>query len=334
MVISMITFAAMNVLGDPLFNILGPVAGDTENPESVKIIQDAKEQYYLDKSLPERYVRWAGDFVTGDFGARFSATGQPPVTDLIKERFPRTLQLMIMAQLIAVGLAIPWAITAASRANSKTDKASTVTAFAFVSLPNFALAVILFYVFSIRLDWMPDVYTATDPFWGFTHDHRFTQMLLPALTLGLGGAAAYQRLLRTDLITTLQEDFILMARSKGVSRRKVLYKHALRPSLFSLITVLAINISYMIGGALVVETFYRIPGLGTAVVEAVLREDFPVVLAIVMIVASAFMIFNYLADLLYGVIDPRVRGREKEKAPILRSLWKTQKEPKILEVSS
>tara|TARA_B100000686_G_scaffold354805_1_gene467351 strand:- start:4273 stop:5274 length:1002 start_codon:yes stop_codon:yes gene_type:complete len=333
MVISMITFAAMNILGDPLFNILGPVAGDTENPESIKLIEEAKEQYYLDKSLPERYVRWAGDFVTGDFGARFSATGQPPVTDLIKERFPRTLQLMIMAQLIAVGLAIPWAVTAASRANSKTDKASTVTAFAFVSLPNFALAVILFYVFSIRLDWLPDVYTATDPFWGFTHDHRFMQMLLPALTLGLGGAAAYQRLLRTDLITTLQEDFILMARSKGVSRRKVLYKHALRPSLFSLITLLAINISYMIGGALVVETFFRIPGLGTAVVEAVLREDFPVVLAIVMIVASAFMVFNYLADLLYGVIDPRVRSREKEKAPVLRSLWKTE-DPETLEVSS
>ncbi len=332
MVISMITFAAMNVLGDPLFNILGPVAGDTENPESIKIIEEAKEQYYLDKSLPERYVRWAGDFVTGDFGARFSATGQPPVTDLIKERFPRTLQLMIMAQLIAVGLAIPWAVTAASRANSKTDKASTVTAFAFVSLPNFALAVILFYVFSVRLDWMPDVYTATDPFWGLTHDHRLIQMLLPALTLGLGGAAAYQRLLRTDLITTLQEDFILMARSKGVPRRKVLYKHALRPSLFSLVTLLAINISYMIGGALVVETFFRIPGLGTAVVEAVLREDFPVVLAIVMIVASAFMIFNYLADLLYGVIDPRVRGREKEKAPILRSLWKTQEEAAAIEV--
>ena len=107
-VISMITFAAMNFLGDPLFNILGPVAEDVDNPDSIKLIEEAKEQYYLDKSLPERYARWAGDFITGDFGVRFSATGQPPVTDLIKERFPRTLQLMIMAQLIAVGLAIPW----------------------------------------------------------------------------------------------------------------------------------------------------------------------------------------------------------------------------------
>ena len=229
----MITFGAMNFLGDPLFNILGPVAADVDNPESLQAIEEAKAQYHLDKSLPERWSRWAWDFVRGDFGVQFSSSGQPPVSNLIKERLPRTLQLMAIAQLIAVGLAIPWSVLAASRANRRTDKVSTVTAFAFVSIPSFAMAVILFYFFSIRLDWLPDTYNATDPFWGFTHDHRLIQLLLPGLTLALGAAAGYQRLLRTDLITTLQEDFILMARSKGVSKRRVLYSHALRPSLFS-----------------------------------------------------------------------------------------------------
>ncbi|HJM99112.1 MAG TPA: ABC transporter permease [Acidimicrobiales bacterium] len=303
----MITFGAMNFLGDPLFNILGPVAADVDNPESLQAIEEAKAQYHLDKSLPERWSRWAWDFVRGDFGVQFSSSGQPPVSNLIKERLPRTLQLMAIAQLIAVGLAIPWSVLAASRANRRTDKVSTVTAFAFVSIPSFAMAVILFYFFSIRLDWLPDTYNATDPFWGFTHDHRLIQLLLPGLTLALGAAAGYQRLLRTDLITTLQEDFILMARSKGVSKRRVLYSHALRPSLFSLITLLAINIGYMIGGSLVVEQYFRIPGIGSAVVEATLREDFPVVLAIVMLVSAGFMVFNYLADYLYTVIDPRVR---------------------------
>ena len=306
-VVSMITFGAMNFLGDPLFNILGPVAADVDNPESLQAIEEAKAQYHLDKSLPERWSRWAWDFVRGDFGVQFSSSGQPPVSNLIKERLPRTLQLMAIAQLIAVGLAIPWSVLAASRANRRTDKVSTVTAFAFVSIPSFAMAVILFYFFSIRLDWLPDTYNATDPFWGFTHDHRLIQLLLPGLTLALGAAAGYQRLLRTDLITTLQEDFILMARSKGVSKRRVLYSHALRPSLFSLITLLAINIGYMIGGSLVVEQYFRIPGIGSAVVEATLREDFPVVLAIVMLVSAGFMVFNYLADYLYTVIDPRVR---------------------------
>ena len=306
-VVSMITFGAMNFLGDPLFNILGPVAADVDNPESLQAIEEAKAQYHLDKSLPERWSRWAWDFVRGDFGVQFSSSGQPPVSNLIKERLPRTLQLMAIAQLIAVGLAIPWSVLAASRANRRTDKVSTVTAFAFVSIPSFAMAVILFYFFSIRLDWLPDTFNATDPFWGFTHDHRLIQLILPGFTLALGAAAGYQRLLRTDLITTLQEDFILMARSKGVSKRRVLYSHALRPSLFSLITLLAINIGYMIGGSLVVEQYFRIPGIGSAVVEATLREDFPVVLAIVMLVSAGFMVFNYLADYLYTIIDPRVR---------------------------
>ena len=223
---------------------------------------------------------------------------------------------MAVAQIIAVSLAIPWSVLAASRANRRTDKASTITAFAFVSIPSFAMAVILFYIFSIRLDVLPDVYNATDPFWGFSHDHRLIQLILPGFTLGLGAAAGYQRLLRTDLITTLQEDFILMARSKGVSKRRVLYYHALRPSLFSLITLLAINIGYMIGGSLVVEQYFRIPGIASAVVEATLREDFPVVLAVVMIVSCGFMVFNYLADFLYSVIDPRVRTEKSGQRKI------------------
>ena len=203
---------------------------------------------------------------------QFSSSGQPPVSDLIKERLPRTLELMAVAQIIAVSIAIPWSVLAASRANRRTDKISTVTAFAFVSIPSFAMAVILFYFFSVQWDFLPDTYTATDPFWGFSHDHRLIQLILPGFTLGLGSAAAYQRLLRTDLITTLQQDFILMAKSKGVKER-VLYSHA-QAFIIPMITLLAINIGFMIGGSLVVEQFFRI-GIGSAVVEATLREVSP-----------------------------------------------------------
>ena len=306
--VSMLTFAAMSFLGDPLFNILGPIAGDTENPQNIALQEEAKEQYYLDRPLPERYVRWAGDFITGDFGVQFSTDGQPPVTDLVKERLPRTIQLMVLAQVLALVIAIPWGVMAASRANSAADKASTFTAFGLVSLPNFALAVILFYVFAVRLDWFPDTYEATDPFWGFSHDHRLVQLILPAMTLALPTAAVYQRLLRTDLITTLQEDFILMARAKGVSKRRVLFRHALRPSMFSVVAVFGINAGALIGGALVVETYFRIPGVGLAIVEAVLREDFPVVLALVMVITIAFVVLNFLVDILYTFLDPRVRS--------------------------
>lgn len=301
--VSMITFAAMNVLGDPLFNILGPIAGDTENPESLAKIDAAKAQYYLDKPLPERYVRWLGDFITGDFGVRFGSDGQPPVSGLIKERLPRSLLLMGMAQVMALAIAIPWGVFTASRANKPSDKISTISSFFLVSMPNFALAVILYYVFALKLGWFPLRYNAQDGF--FT---RMWQLVLPAMTLALPGAAVYQRLLRTDLITTLQEDFILMARAKGVSKRRVLFRHALRPSMFSVITVFGINAGALVGGTLVVETFFGIPGIGTAVIEAILREDFPVVLAIVMIVATGFVVLNFLVDLLYTVLDPRVRS--------------------------
>jgi peptide/nickel transport system permease protein len=302
LVISMLTFGAMNVLGDPLFNILGPTAGDVDNPESVVKIEAAKEEYNLDDPLPVRYAIWLGGFVRGDFGVQFSEDGQPPVRDLIVERLPRTLSLVILAQLMALVIALPWALWSASRANSRADKVSTVGAFLMISIPNFALAVIVSYFLSIKLGWFPLVYEADSPLLS-----RFHQLILPALTLAIPAAAVYQRLLRTDLITTLQEDFILTARAKGVGRRTILFKHALRPSLFSFVTVFGLTTGSLIGGALVVESIFLIPGLGRAIVEAVLREDFPVVLAIVMIVSAIFVFLNLMVDLIYSLIDPRVR---------------------------
>ena len=182
------------------------------------------------------------------------------------------------------------------------DRASTLSTFLIIALPNFALGVILKYALAIKLGWFPQTFVASDPFLT-----RMWQMFLPALTIALPAAATYQRLMRTDLITTLQEDFILMARSKGVSRRDVLFKHALRPSLFSFVTVFGITTGGLIGGTLIVETIFRVPGLGSAVVEAVVTEDFPIVLAIVMIIATVFVVVNILVDVIYSVIDPRVR---------------------------
>jgi len=284
-----------------LFNILGVTASATDE-DSLQKIEAAKEEYNLDDPLPVRYAIWLGGFVQGDFGVQFSEDGQPPVRNLIVERLPRTLSLVILAQLMALAISLPWALWSASRADSKADKVSTVGAFLTISIPNFALAVILSYILSIKLGWFPLVYEADAPF-----PSRLHAMILPAFTLALPAAAVYQRLLRTDLITTLQEDFILTARAKGVSRRSILFKHALRPSLFSFVTVFGITTGALIGGALVVESIFLIPGLGRAIVEAVLREDFPVVLAIVMIVAAIFVLLNLVIDLIYSLIDPRVR---------------------------
>jgi peptide/nickel transport system permease protein len=298
--VSALTFGAMNVLGDPLHNLLGPAASQTD-ATSLEKVEQARAQYHLDDPLPIRYAKWLGDFVSGDFGVQFGSGGAP-VADLLRERIPRTVMLLVMAQLLAALIAIPWALWSASKANKPVDKLSTFSTFLIIALPNFALGVILKYVFSVKFGWFPQRFIATDPFLERVH-----QMFLPALTIALPAAAVYQRLLRTDLITTLQEDFILMARSKGVPRNAVLFKHALRPSLFSFVTVFGINTGALIGGALVVEQIFIIPGLGSAIVESIAREDFPVVLAIVMVVAVTFVVINLLVDVVYSVIDPRVR---------------------------
>ncbi len=320
--VSMITFGAMNLLGDPLFNVLGPISGceeaisqggesvsiessdgSTQNcgPAQIQAVQDAKEQYYLDKSLPERYARWLGDAVQGDFGTSFANQGES-VTTIVRDRLPISLLLMVMAQTIAVVIAIPWGVWAASRAGKPVDRVSTIGSFGLVSMPNFALGIILYYVFIVRLGWFPFRYDDDDI------GSRLWSLLLPAITLALPIAAVYQRLLRTDLITTLQDDFILMARAKGVPKRSVLFRHALRPSMFSFITVFGINAGALIGGTLVIEQIFSIPGAGSEIVTAVFREDFPVVLAFVVIITAGFVMLNILVDLLYTVLDPRVRS--------------------------
>ena len=211
---------------------------------------------------------------------------------------------MVMAQLFAVIISIPWAVASASRANSLGDRASTVLSFGIISVPNFALGVVAFWLFVVRWGWFPSRFDDTN-LWT-----RLDSLFIPALVLALGLAAIYQRLLRTDLITTLQEDVVLMARAQGMSKRRVLWRHALRPSMFSFITVFGINTGALIGGSLVIERIFSIPGAGREIPEAVIRDDYPVVLALVVIIATAFVVVNFVVDLLYSFLDPRVRSRE------------------------
>ncbi len=172
--VSVLTFGAMNILGDPLFNIVGPIAAQYDSLEQAAAdgtitppdqeildkLRSARAEYNLDKSLPERYAIWAADFVTGDFGVQFSEDGEPPVSNLIKERLPRTLTLLVMAQLFAAIIAIPWAVLSASKANSFFDRSSTIASFAMLAMPSFALGIVLKYLFSIKLDIFPQTYTA------------------------------------------------------------------------------------------------------------------------------------------------------------------------------
>ncbi len=318
--VTFLAFASINAVGTPLFNYVGVIsdldasgfcadvaagrAEDTfqagQNQGDCAYIARIKKENNLDEGLATRYGIWLKDAVSGDFGS--STTQSIPVAEIVGNRLPITLRLVVFASVIALGISIPWGVAAAYRANRGFDRLSTVGSFGLLAIPNFALGVILLYLFALRWNWFPSRYEND----GWYNEMK--SLFLPAVTLGAGLAASYQRLLRTDLITTLQEDFVHMARAKGMPDRHVMYRHALRPSMFSLITVFGVNTGALIGGTLVIESIFQIPGVGSELVEAVIRTDAPVVMALVAIIATGFVVINFAVDLLYGWLDPRVRS--------------------------
>lgn len=314
--VTFLAFSAMNFIGDPLVNVVGPLAElDCEGIEAGLVadtsvdsasrdcdtVAEARATYHLDKPIPVRYVLWITDVATGDLGTSFK--NDQPVSSIIREKMPETVILLVMAQIVSLGIAIPWGVIAAYRANRIFDRTSTVASFGLLSVPNFAMGVILLYLLSLRYQIFPSAYDGED-----LRSLLFS-MVLPAFTLGLPLAASYQRLLRTDLITTLQEDFVHMARAKGLPPMRIMFRHALRPSMFSVVTVFGVSTGTLIGGSLVVEQIYGIPGMGREIVTAVARDDFPVVLSMVVVIASTFVIINFFVDLVYSWLDPRVRAR-------------------------
>jgi peptide/nickel transport system permease protein len=264
--------------------------------------QQTRHELGLDKNLFVRYGTWLKNMASGDMGK--SATNQQPVATAITERLPVTLELLLYSEIIALVLAIPIALIASQRAGSVFDRSSTTIAFGMLSVPDFVVGILLILIFAVNLGWFPvtrQVGFFTDPI-GNLHD-----MFLPALTLAFGEMAVYMRLLRTDLISTLQEDYITMAKAKGITSRRVLLRHAFRPSSFSLVTVIGLDAGRLIGGAFIVETLFALNGIGSYIVTSIFSRDYIPVQGGVALVAVAYVLINFGVDMLYAVIDPRIR---------------------------
>jgi peptide/nickel transport system permease protein len=227
-----------------------------------------------------------------------------PVTEYLQERLPLSLQLMVYAQILALAISIPLGIFSAYRADSWFDRAANSTAFGLLSVPNFIIGVLLVDFLAVGMGLFPAI--GSTPF-GENPGEHVRSMFLPALTLALPLIAVYTRLLRTDMIATLQEDFIGMAKAKGLPTWHVLLRHALRPSSFSLITVTGISVGNLIGGALIVERIFGLQGLGDAIVRGIFQRDYLIVQGGVVIVCVAFVLINFTVDMLYALLDPRIR---------------------------
>jgi peptide/nickel transport system permease protein len=293
------------VPGDPVDTLVPLAEGEQADQIKAQVRQDLD----LDEPLLTRYGNWVGDFVTGDergehFGDYFRVSGRDPVSERLSEALPVSLQLMVYAQVLALVVAIPLGVLTAYRAGSRLDKTTNVGAFALLAIPNFVLGLALAYYVGVWLNWLPP--SGYIPFSDDPAEH-VRRMILPAVTLAAGQIAVYMRLLRTDMVATLKEDFIQMARSKGISDRRVLWRHALRPSSITLLTVAGLNVGTLIGGAVVVELIFSIPGMGMAISQAIFERQYVALQSFVAVLAILYVLVNFAVDVLYTIVDPRIR---------------------------
>jgi peptide/nickel transport system permease protein len=290
------TFFLVHLLpGKPAVTILGPNA----TAHNIAVVN---HQLGLDKPLWQQYFVWLGHVLQGDLGQSF-VTHQS-VVSTIANAFPIDVELIVISQIVAFAVAVPLAIAASRRPYQAVDTAATAGTFALLAMPPFIVAPLLVLVFSVDLHVFPGPASYVpigESFWSNIH-----AMLLPSIVVAIGSIVLYYRLLRNDLISTLQEGFITMARSKGLSERRLLYRHALRPSSVSLLASAGINIGSLIAGTFVVEFLLQLPGLGYELVVAINQDDYLVVQGIVLVIAVAVVVLNVLVDFLFTVVDPRI----------------------------
>ncbi len=288
LIVSVLVFFMIRLIpGDPVRVMLA------ESGASAERIELVRNQLGLNDPLPIQYARFMQQILTGD--ARSIRT-QRPVVQQYWGLFPSTLQLAVTALIFATILGMLFGIVAAVNQHSWIDSLTMGVSFLGVSVPNFWLALILIYVFSQRLAWLPA-----------TGGGDVRHLVLPALVLAVGQSALIGRLVRAHMVEALQEDYVKTARAKGLRERSVILRHALRNALLPVVTLLGLNFGYLLSGAVIIETVFARPGIGRMIVDGILNKDFPVVQGAVLITATVYLLVNLFTDVSYALIDPRIR---------------------------
>ncbi len=304
--ITLITFTVIHLApGEPV---------DMQMAMNPKVGKEARERltkfYGLDKPLHEQYFSWMGRLARLDLGRSFSSDNRP-VLDKIKERLPITLSLNIIALLLEFGLAIPIGVMAAVYRDTWLDKGITVFVFLGFAVPTFWLALLLMYLFGVKLNWLPisglhtlgyEAYSWIGRLWDLSR-----HLLLPICVASFGSLAGVSRYMRSAMLGVIDQDYITTARAKGLSERVVIWKHALRNALLPLITLAGFSIPGLIGGSVIFETIFAIPGMGQLFYQGVMSRDYPVVMGILVIGAFLTLLGNLIADVSYALADPRIR---------------------------
>jgi peptide/nickel transport system permease protein len=297
-----------------LFTVLALAPGDpfselATNPNiPPEVRANLREKFGLDDPILVRYLRWLVAMAQGDWG--FSFASRVDVDTLILQRVPTTLFVIGSSQILALAIALPVGIYAATRPYSVFDQIANTLAFVGFSLPTFFTGLLLILIFSIKLDWLPFVYRADIPEtgWRWYWEHA-RQAFMPVLVLGLFQGASYTRYVRSAVLDVVRLDYVTTARAKGLPERTVTLRHVARNALIPVVTLVALQMPAVFGGAIVTEQIFRVPGIGSLLINAMLANDTPVVMAVTFVFACLVVFFNLLADVLYGWLDPRISFR-------------------------
>ena len=293
--VSIILFTIISLLpGDAAMGVIG----ESVNQEDLGRI---RTELGLDKPIYERYADWLGKVLQGDLGRALKS--RQPVTEIVAQRLPVTLELTFLAMLVSTIIAVPAGIFAALRRNSAWDVANGIVSMIGIAMPPFWMGILLILCFSVWLDWLPSsgyVSFFKDPVKNLQH------MAMPAFTIGFAFAATIMRQTRSSMLEVLGEEYVVTARAKGLAETIVIWKHALRNALIPVVTVLSMQVGRMIGGAVVTEIVFALPGIGREMVDSIIARDFPIVMALILITALCVVITNTLVDILYVIIDPRI----------------------------
>jgi ABC-type dipeptide/oligopeptide/nickel transport system permease component len=293
---SLLVFAILHLVpGDPIDTMLGAASFGIGTPEAqAKLVAEIREQLGLNDPLPLQYLHWLGNALRFDLGESFIR--HQPVASLIAQRLPSTLELAGAALLLSVVLGMSLGIVAALRRNTPIDGAVMVLSLAGVSMPSFAFAMLLILLFSVTLGWLPA-----------TGSGSFDRLILPALVLGYEGTGLIARLTRASLLEVLGREYITTARAKGLPRRIVVLRHALRNALIPVVTIVGLQIGRLLAGSIIVETVFARQGVGQLAIDAILQKDYPLVQGIILLTASTYVVANLLVDISYGFINPKIR---------------------------
>ncbi len=284
--------------------------GDLGIKSSAQAIESLRKLYGLDQPLYVQYWSWVTRLARLDFGRSFAPDGKP-VLQKIGERLPITLFLNIIEMLLILALAVPIGVLSATRQYSVFDKITTVFVFVGFATPDFWLALLLMILFGVQLGWLP-ISGLRSPTWEFLsfwrqHWDFLSHLVLPIVVATFGGLAGFSRYMRQSMLEVVRQEYVQTARAKGLSEQAVIGKHALRNALLPVVTILGLSLPGLIGGSVIVESVFAIPGMGQLMVQAVFSRDYPVIMGNLVIVSTLTLVANLLADISYGLVDPRIR---------------------------